>query len=261
VSHLVVILYPNYFAPLSGDEQTPITKESTWASLRCHKRDARAHVAARHTEEAQVEQDELLTRNMFEHQADSILLHQHRADDSPISSMAYYDEHDNVDDVDNSIDTDGEHAGPSSHHLTMRATVISGMENPHPEDLLIILPSSLGWEWCASHSAQSLAAKELQLHKAQANDSIHHIRLSLGFKSTLFQTQVRPSKSQKTKTRAWTAIHGVNTTVHEHACIYSMAQDAYLRGMSRWTGPPTAPPKGSSHSNLGPWRRTGWTVQ
>jgi hypothetical protein len=178
---------------------------------------------------------------MFEHQADSVLLHQHVPDDPPISSMADYDEYDDVDDVDDSIDTDGEHASPSSHHLTMRASVISGMENPHPEDLPIILPSSLGWEWCASHSAQSLAAKELQLRKAQANDSIHHIRLSLGFKSALFQTQVRPSKSQKTKTRAWNAIHGVDTTVHEHARIYSMARDAYRNVRQACPGGPDLP--------------------
>jgi hypothetical protein len=163
---------------------------------------------------------------MFERQADSFLLHQDGPDDSPILMMGDYDEYDHVDDVDNSIDTDEGHAGPSSHHLTLRASDSSGMESLNPEDLPILLPSSLGWEWCVSHGIQSLAVKEFQLRQAQANDSIHHIRLALGFKSALFRTQVRPAKTQKTKTRAWNAIHGVDTTVHEHARIYSMARDA-----------------------------------
>jgi hypothetical protein len=156
---------------------------------------------------------------MFENQADSILLHQQGPDDSPILLMKDYDEYDYVDDVDNSIDTDEDHAGSSARHPTLKALDNSGMENTHPEDVPVALPSSLGWEWCVLHGAQSLAVKELQLRQGQANDSIHHIRLALGFKSALFRTQVRPAKTQTTKTRAWNAIYGVDTTVHEHAAF------------------------------------------
>ena len=163
--------------------------------------------------------------DMFEHQADSFILHQHPTDDSPISALDDYNQYDHVDDMENSIDTDEEHAGPSNHFL--RALDGSEMESPNPEHLPILLPSSIGFEWCASHGVQSLAVKEARLRYAQANDSIHRIRLALGFKSALFRTQVRPAKTQKTKTRAWNAIYGVDTTVHEHARIYSMARDAY----------------------------------
>ena len=45
----------------------------------------------------------------------------------------------------------------------------------------------------------------------------------------LFRTQVRDARTQKTKTRAWTAIHTVDTTVHEHARNYCMARDAYRK--------------------------------
>lgn len=178
---------------------------------------------------------------MFERQADSFLLHQHDADDSSILLMGDYDEYDDVDGVEHPIDTDDEHAGPSFHRPTLRASDGSGMETLNPEDLPILLPSSLGWEWCVSHGVQSLAAKELQLRKAQANDSIHQIRLALGFKSALFRTQVRPAKTQKTKTRAWNAIQGVDTTVHEHARIYSMARDAYRNIRQSHTSGPDFP--------------------
>jgi hypothetical protein len=167
--------------------------------------------------------------DMFEHQADSFLLHQGRMDDAPISSLRNYDEYDNVDSLDHASDRDTESASLPSHHPILRTSDGSGMETLHQENLPILLPSSLGWEWCVSNGVQSLAVKEAQLRHAQANDSIHRIRLALGFKSALFRTQVRPANTQQTKTRAWNAVHSVDTTVHEHARIYSMARDAYPR--------------------------------
>ena len=115
------------------------------------------------------------------------------------------------------------------------------MNPANPADLLIPLPSTLGWEWCVSHGVQSLASKEAQLQLAQANESIHKICLSLGFKSAIYCTQVRLAKSQKRKTCAWSAIHSVETTVHEHAQIYSMAQDAYQRVHSAYLDGPELP--------------------
>ena len=71
--------------------------------------------------------------------------------------------------------------------------------------------------------------KEARLHHAQAIDSIHSMRLALGFKSALFRDQVRHANTQQTKTHAWDAIHSVDTTVHQHARNYSMARDAFLK--------------------------------
>jgi hypothetical protein len=102
-------------------------------------------------------------------------------------------------------------------------------EGSSAEDIPLLLPSTLGWEWCVSHGVKSLAINEAKLRYAQANDSIHRIRLALGFKSALFRTQVRDARTQQTKTRAWTAIHNVDTSVHQHARNYSMARDAYLK--------------------------------
>jgi hypothetical protein len=103
----------------------------------------------------------------------------------------------------------------------------SGMNETNPEDFLIPLPSSAGWDWCVAHYHMSLAAKEAQLCVAQANQSIHKIHLALGFKSAIFCTQVRSANSQQKKTHVWNAVKSVEMTVHENACIYSMAWDAY----------------------------------
>ncbi|KAH8990628.1 hypothetical protein EDB86DRAFT_3080255 [Lactarius hatsudake] len=191
----------------------------------------RAHGLRVTTEEAQIIENKrsCLQKliDMFEHQGDSFLLHQQPSDDSPISLLGDYDEYDHVDDLGVPGETDDNHSGYASHRRTPQALDGSGMDGLNPEDAPILLPSSLGWEWCIRHGAQSLAGKEVQLRHAQASESIHRIRLALGFKSALFRTHVRPAHTQQTKTCAWNAIHSVDTNVHEHARIYSMARDAY----------------------------------
>ncbi|KAH9012749.1 hypothetical protein EDB84DRAFT_1278521 [Lactarius hengduanensis] len=193
----------------------------------------RAHGLKITTEEAQVIENKRSRLqkliDMFEHQADSFLLHEPLADNSPISPLGDYKEYDHVDDLGSSEDTDDDHSVHALHHPTPQALDGSGMDGINPEEFPVLLPSSLGWEWCVRHRVQSLAKKEVKLRCAQANESIHRIRLALGFKSALFRTQVRPANSQQTKTRAWNAVHIVDTNVNEHARIYSLARDAYRK--------------------------------
>ncbi|KAH9013590.1 hypothetical protein EDB85DRAFT_1899632 [Lactarius pseudohatsudake] len=149
--------------------------------------------------------------DMFKHQADAFLPHLRATDDAPVWSLGDYAEYDNADDID-----DSSNPGPTSsgRHHRSQTSDDSEIESLNAEDiplLRVLLPSSLGWEWCTSHSVKSLAMKEAKLRYAQASDSIHRIRLALGFKSALYQTQV------------------VDSTVHQHARNYSMAQDAYLK--------------------------------
>ncbi|KAH9008383.1 hypothetical protein EDB85DRAFT_1883574 [Lactarius pseudohatsudake] len=157
--------------------------------------------------------------DMFSHQADAFLLHHQPIDDAPIPSLGDYAEYDNVDDMDDSI-------VPRSK---TKMSDISETEGTNAEDIPILLPSTLGAEWCIQHGVRSLAIKEAKLRYAQANDSIHRMCLALGFKSALFRTKVRGARSQKTKTRAWTAVENVETTVHQHARNYGMARDAYIK--------------------------------
>ncbi|KAH9012753.1 hypothetical protein EDB85DRAFT_2158724 [Lactarius pseudohatsudake] len=157
----------------------------------------RAHGRKITTEEAQVIENKR-TRlqkliDMFGHQGDSFLLHQQLTDDSPISPLRNYEEYDHVDYIGDPEDTDNNHSGHAFPHLTPQALDGSGMDGINPEDLPILLPSSLGWEWCVRNGVKSLAGKE------------------------------------QTKTRAWNAIHSVDTNLHVHARIYSMARDAYRK--------------------------------
>ncbi|KAI9450357.1 hypothetical protein BJY52DRAFT_1191896 [Lactarius psammicola] len=165
---------------------------------------------------------------MFEHWADSYLLHYRFTENAPTLPLGDYSEFDHVDSVDGS---GASHTtGPSSptHHHTPRTSDGSGINNVNAKDISILLPSTLGWEWCVQHSVQSLAEKEARLQYAQATDSIHSMCLALGFKSALFRDQ--------TKTQAWDAIHSVDTTVHQHARNYSMARDSFLKIRDAYEG-------------------------
>jgi hypothetical protein len=170
--------------------------------------------------------------NAFENQAATFLVHDILAEDVSISSLGDYDEFDHPD-----FDDD-----MTTPHHSPRAPDGSGMDAGNPEDIPILLPSSFGWKWCSSHNAKSLAIKESQLRHAQANDAIHQIRLALGFKSALFRTQVRPANTQQTKTRAWNAVHNVDSTLSEHARSYSMARDAYRKLRNKSTIKAELPP-------------------
>ena len=163
--------------------------------------------------------------NSFESRANTFLVHNIPTNDLSISSLDEYDVFNHPDDDDDM---------PTPAH-SLRAYDGPDMEAGNPEDVPIFLPSSLGWMWCSSHNAKSLALKEAPLRYAQANDAIHHIRLALGFKAALFRNQVRPANTQQTKTRAWNAVQNVDSTLSEHARIYSMARDAYRRLRNKTT--------------------------
>jgi hypothetical protein len=157
--------------------------------------------------------------DMFEHQADAFLLQHQPMSDVQIPSLSDYAQYDHVDDI-----NDSEVAG-----ITPQTSDAFGSGSHNAEDIPILLPSTLGGGWCTSHGATSLATKEARLRYAQANDSIHGMRLALGFKSAIFRTLVRNARTQQTKTRAWTAIQNIDNSVHYHARNYSIARDAYMR--------------------------------
>ncbi|KAI9431655.1 hypothetical protein H4582DRAFT_1822223 [Lactarius indigo] len=90
------------------------------------------------------------------------------------------------------------------------------------------LPSHLGYDWCDKNGAEDLAKAELHLREGQLNDTLHHIRIALGHKSYLFRHDVRPARTQRLKTRAWTEVHAAESTVQHHARVYTCARQAIV---------------------------------
>ncbi|KDQ50661.1 hypothetical protein JAAARDRAFT_86214, partial [Jaapia argillacea MUCL 33604] len=56
----------------------------------------------------------------------------------------------------------------------------------------------------------------------------HEIQITLGHKSFLFQTKVRPGRSQKKKTCAWQEVTTVEDTVKRHARVYVACRQAMV---------------------------------
>ena len=90
------------------------------------------------------------------------------------------------------------------------------------------LPSHLRRRWCDRNAAKDLAKAELCLWEGQLNDSLHHIRIALGHRSYLYRNDVHPACMQRLKTRAWTEVHAVESTVQHHAQVYNCAQKLML---------------------------------
>ena len=63
----------------------------------------------------------------------------------------------------------------------------------------------------------------MHLWEGQLNDSLHHIHIALGHKSYLFRNNVHLACMQRLKTRAWTEVHAVESTVQHHAWVYNRA--------------------------------------
>ncbi|KAN0129093.1 hypothetical protein V8E53_013089 [Lactarius tabidus] len=213
---------------ISEEGGDPLAQGQTSWIASALRYDLRIHGAKHTSEEAQIIcnwQDRIQKLiDKFEHQADGFILHQHNLDIPNLSSIHDYNEYDNAALPEGLSNPDAQPSRHSAHCSSRGMLDGSGMNDTNPEDFPIPLPSSAGWDWCVTHQVTSLAAKEAQLCVAQANQSIHKIRLALGFKSAIFHTQVRSANSQQKKTRAWKAVKSVETTVHENACIYNAYQ-------------------------------------
>jgi hypothetical protein len=178
---------------------------------------------------------------MFERQADSYILCHRALENAQIAPLTDYSQFDDIDMLDDLEPQVPVQASLHAFHYISHSSDSSGIDSTNAEDLSIILPSSLGWEWCIQNNVQNLAEKEAKLCVAQANDAVHGMCLALGFKSALFCGQVRPANTQRMKTRAWDAVHSADATVNHHARNYSMAREAYLQIQQAYSVGPELP--------------------
>jgi hypothetical protein len=124
-------------------------------------------------------------------------------------------------------DDDGDGDGPSSPAQELNMTQLqAGCVDA--EYISLHLPSHFGRSLCNINAAEDLAIAELRLREGQLNDSLHQIRIALGHKSYVFRHEVRPARSQRLKTRAWAEVQAVESTVQQHARVYTRARKAMV---------------------------------
>lgn len=95
-----------------------------------------------------------------------------------------------------------------------------------PEAFLLGMPSNIGPETCVNRRLEVAVQAELLLREGQMNDALQAIRLVIGKKAFVFQTNVRSAKTKKGKTRAYTLIQSIDTTLRYHAQLYRRARAA-----------------------------------
>jgi hypothetical protein len=98
-----------------------------------------------------------------------------------------------------------------------------------PEHTMLPLPSALGLHKHHDPIIAALTQEELLIRQSQASEALQQLRLSLGMKSAIFRSMASSAKSQKTKTRAWRAVHTTTAAVKMHAKSYCLARHALVQ--------------------------------
>jgi hypothetical protein len=98
-----------------------------------------------------------------------------------------------------------------------------------PENVPIILPSTIGMEKCIRANLSDIVQKELSLRQGQANDALQGLRMAIGKKSFLFRTRLRPATSKVQKLRSWSDIGAMEASVRHQARVYRKCRQALIR--------------------------------
>lgn len=96
------------------------------------------------------------------------------------------------------------------------------------EDICLLMPSSLGAEWCRENGRAKLMEQEIKLREGQANDALEDIRVALAHRSLLVSKKLHAADSVKTTTRAWNEIRQADKIVRVHVKNYQHARQALI---------------------------------
>ena len=90
------------------------------------------------------------------------------------------------------------------------------------------MPSSLGLDECGKRRLQYAVKSEIQLRMGQCEDALQAIRMVIGRKAFIFQNEVRKAVTKVHKTRAFTKVEAVTTSLRYHAQLYRRARQVLL---------------------------------
>jgi hypothetical protein len=108
-------------------------------------------------------------------------------------------------------------------------SIKSPVTHDQPENVMLPLPSHLGFKKQQDQTITALVEDEIALRQSQASQALEQLRLSLGLKSAIFRKKGAMPNSQYYKTRAWKAINAVTAAVQRHARLYGLAQHALVQ--------------------------------
>lgn len=114
-------------------------------------------------------------------------------------------------------------------HIDTEDSIKSPVAHDHPENVVLPLPSHLGFDKPQDQTITALVEDELALRQSQASEALEQLRLSLGLKSAIFRKKGAMPNSQYNKTRAWKAVNVATASVQRHARLYGLARQALVQ--------------------------------
>jgi hypothetical protein len=100
-----------------------------------------------------------------------------------------------------------------------------------PENMLLQMPSTIGWKTCQERGVVDLMKKEIDLRIAQANDALSQIRAELGHKSCIIRYKKRSGRSQVATRQSNKELSKSSQSLAKHIQSYSLAFKA-LRALN-----------------------------
>lgn len=97
-----------------------------------------------------------------------------------------------------------------------------------PEKFKLAMPSSIGLDKCHNRRLQYAVKSEIQLRTGQCEDALQAIRMTIGKKAFLFQNEVRKAVTKVHKTKSFTQVQAVTTSLQYHAQLYRLARTVLL---------------------------------
>jgi hypothetical protein len=108
-------------------------------------------------------------------------------------------------------------------------SIKSPVIHDQPENIVLPLPSHLGFDTQQDQTITPLVEDELALRESQASEALEQLRLSLGLKSAIYRKKGAMLNSQYNKTRASKAVNVVTASVQRHARSYGVARHALVQ--------------------------------
>ncbi|KAH9925041.1 uncharacterized protein BXZ73DRAFT_50185 [Epithele typhae] len=110
------------------------------------------------------------------------------------------------------------------------APQLPGVEGEgRPEKIPLFLPSTFGADYLLKNRLKNLAKKEADLRMAEMNDSLHAIRVGIGYKSYLYFAKVRNASSTRARLRSFDDVNAAERNVAKHTRNYMQSRDAFFK--------------------------------
>ncbi|KAH9912414.1 uncharacterized protein BXZ73DRAFT_107463 [Epithele typhae] len=99
-------------------------------------------------------------------------------------------------------------------------------ESGSPEQLPILMPSSLGIRYCKDHGLVDVVYAERELRKGEMNECLSGVRDGIDTKSYLYYARVRNATSVRTSLRSFSEIRTVDHSVAKYVRLYMLSRTA-----------------------------------